>query len=475
MEEGLTFDDVLLKPKYSQILPKDVDVRSKLTNNLELNVPLLSSAMDTVTESKTAIAMAREGCIGIIHKNMPANRQAEEVIKVKRAESLIVIDPVTVSPNDNLEQVAALRQKFGVNSFPVIDNGKLIGLITKRDFIFEHDFTKKVKDIMVTDLITVNKMIGLAEAKEIMRMNKVEKLPVIDKHGALKGLITSADIRKSEVYNNALKDAKGHLMVGAAVGPKDLERTEKLVNAEVDVLVIDTAHGHSKNVIDAIKNFKKHFEVDIIAGNVATAKGAKALLDAGADAIKVGVGPGSICTTRVITGVGVPQLTAIMDCYKAVGNDIPIIADGGILYSGDITKALAAGASSIMIGSLFAGCEETPGKVIYMRNRKFKQYRGMGSVGAMLEGSKDRYMQDYVIDKEKLVPEGIEGVVPYKGKISEVVYQLMGGVKAGMGMIGAKNLAELRKNAEFLKITAASLKESHPHNVTILEESPNYP
>lgn len=466
---------MLLKPKYSQILPKDVEVRSKLTNNIELNIPLLSSAMDTVTESKTAIAMAKEGGIGIIHKNMPANRQAEEVVKVKRSESLIVIDPITVSPNDTLEYVASLKQKFGVSSFPVIDKGKLVGLITKRDVIFEHNLSKKVKEVMVTDLITVNKMLDLAEAKEIMRKNKVEKLPIIDKNRALKGLITSADIRKNEIYVNALKDGKGRLRVGAAVGPKDLERAEKLVNAEVDVLVVDTAHGHSKNVIDAVKNFKKQFEVDIIAGNVATAKGAKALLDAGADAIKVGVGPGSICTTRIITGVGVPQLTAIIDCHKTVGNEVPIIADGGILYSGDITKALAAGASSVMLGSLFAGCEETPGKVIYMKNRKFKQYRGMGSVGAMLEGSKDRYMQEYVIDKEKLVPEGIEGVVPYKGKISEVVYQMIGGLKSGMGMLGAKNLSELKKNAEFIKISAASLKESHPHNVTILEESPNYP
>lgn len=474
---GLTFDDVLILPKYSEVLPTEVSLTTKLTNNIELNIPVLSAAMDTVTESSMAIALAREGGIGIIHKNMPIDRQVMEVQRVKRSESLIVNNPITVSPIDTLQHILTLRETQGISSFPVVDNSKLVGIITNRDIAFETNLNKKVMDLMTPEkkLITVKREIGLAEAKKLMVQYKIEKIPIIDSKGRLTGLITNADIRKTEKYSNALKDSKGRLRVGAAVGPKDFARAEALINAEVDVLTIDTAHGHSRNVLGAVKNLKKKFEVEIIAGNVATAGGAKALLEAGADAVKAGVGPGSICTTRVISGVGVPQITAIMDCAKAVGKEIPIIADGGIKYSGDIVKALVAGASSVMLGSLLAGCEETPGKTIFLRNRKFKQFRGMGSVGAMLEGSKDRYGQESIIGKDKLVPEGIEGMTPYRGTLSEMIYQLMGGLRSGMGFTGSKTIAELQKNAEFVQITAAGLRESHPHDVIVTEEAPNYP
>ncbi|MDO8428542.1 MAG: IMP dehydrogenase [Candidatus Diapherotrites archaeon] len=474
MLRALTFDDVLLLPQKSDILPKDVSLRTKLTNNLELNIPLITAAMDTVTEAKTAIAIAKQGGIGIIHKNMSIEAQAEQVAKVKRSEALIVENPVTVAPNQTLADLWFIKKSQGISSFPVVQNGKLVGLVTNRDIRFESNGLKKVSEMMTKDLVTVNKKVGASEAIEILRKNKVEKLPIVDKQGKLQGLITSTDILKKQKYPNTLTDHQGKLRVGAAIGPKDFDRIEKLISAGVDVIVLDTAHGHSLNVINGIKKIKKEFQIELIAGNVGTAQGAKDLLNAGADAIKVGIGPGVICTTRIITGCGVPQLSAVQACVKAVGEDIPVISDGGIRYSGDIVKALAAGASSVMIGSLFAGCDETPGKLIYLNNRKFKQYRGMGSLGAMIEGSKDRYMQADVMDKDKLVPEGVEGIVPFKGTVAEVCFQLLGGLKAGMGMQGAKNIAVLQKNAEFIELTFAGLKESHPHDIKITEEAPNY-
>ncbi len=475
MKKGLTFDDILLLPAKSNVLPRDVSLHTKLTKRIELNIPLVSAAMDTVTEANTAIAIAREGGIGIIHKNMSPAKQAEEVAKVKRSESLIVRNPLTVNPKMTLSEIIQLKEKYGYSSFPVVEKGKLVGMLTKRDFRFESNPKKKVSELMTKNVISVEKGISLKEAKKILQRHKIEKLPIVSKDGKLKGLITSTDIEKREKYPNAVKDKKGRLLVGAAVGPKDDERVELLLERDCDIIVIDTAHGHSKNVIEAVKRFKKKFDVQIIAGNVATAQATKDLIEAGVDAVKVGVGPGAICTTRVISGVGVPQITAIMDCSKAAKGKVPIIADGGIRYSGDITKALAVGADSIMIGSLFAGCEETPGKIIYLNNRKYKQYRGMGSVGAMLQGSKDRYFQSHVSKKDKLVPEGIEGIVPFKGRIDEMVYQLIGGLKSGMGLIGARNIPELKRKAKILQITSASLEESHPHDIKITEEAPNYP
>jgi len=474
MEKGLTFDDVLLLPAKSSVLPRDVSLRTRLAKKLELNIPLLSAAMDTVTEAGTAIAIAREGGIGIIHKNMPAEQQAAEVGKVKRSESLVVRKPLTVSSKMTLAEIIELKNRHGYSSFPVVEKGKLVGILTKRDFRFEQNPRKKVRDLMTTDVITVQKEISTREAKKIMHEHRIEKLPIVTESGKLKGLITSTDIEKMEKFPQAVKDEKGRLLVGAAVGPKDDERVELLLGEDCDAIVIDTAHGHSKNVLDAVKRFKRKFDAQIIAGNVATAQGTKDLIEAGADAVKAGVGPGAICTTRVVSGVGVPQVTAIRACSRAAKGKVPIIADGGIRYSGDITKALAAGADTVMLGSLFAGCDETPGKVIYLNNRKYKQYRGMGSVGAMLQGSKDRYFQSHVSAKDKLVPEGIEGIVPYKGTVGEMVFQLIGGVRSGMGLVGAKNISELKK-AKMLGITEASLKESHPHDIKITEEAPNYP
>jgi len=475
MEKGLTFDDVLLLPAKSSVLPKDVSLRTRLTKRIELNIPLLSAAMDTVTEANTAIAIAREGGMGIIHKNMDVERQAAEVAKVKRSESLVVRDPLTVKPGMTLLEIMELKEQHGYSSFPVVEKGKLVGMLTKRDFRFESDFKKKVRELMTRDVITVHKEISTGEARKILHRHKIEKLPIVSKDGKLKGLITSTDIEKREKYPNAVKDKKGRLLVGAAVGPRDDARTELLLEEDCDAIVIDTAHGHSKNVIEAVKRFKKKFDTQIIAGNVATAQATKDLIAAGADAIKVGVGPGAICTTRIISGVGVPQVTAIRECSQATRGKVPIIADGGIRYSGDITKALASGADAVMLGSLFAGCDETPGKVIYLNNRKYKQYRGMGSVGAMQRGSKDRYFQSHVSRKDKLVPEGIEGIVPYKGLVSEMVYQLLGGLRSGMGLVGATDIPCLKRKAKMVEITAASLKESHPHDIKITEEAPNYP
>ncbi|MEM4261855.1 MAG: IMP dehydrogenase [Candidatus Diapherotrites archaeon] len=474
-EKALTFDDVLILPAKSEVLPKDVSLKTKITHKITLNIPLLSAAMDTVTEHATAIALAREGGIGIIHKNLSPEKQASEVEKVKRAEFFIINNPITVSSKDNLARIHALRKEFGINSFPVVENEKLVGLVTNRDIIFEENPFKPVSEIMtpLKDLITIDKPISDEEAKNILHKNRIEKLPIVDKEGKLKGLITIADIQNTKKHPNAIKDKRGRLLVGAAVGPKDDIRIKALIEKEVDVIVVDTSHGHSKNVLEAVKRYKKDFDIDLIAGNVATAEGTKDLIKAGADGIKVGIGPGSICTTRVVAGVGVPQITAILEASKAAG-EVPIISDGGIKYSGDITKAIAAGASAVMLGSLFAGCEETPGKNVYMGNRKYKQYRGMGSVGAMALGSKERYFQGHLEEEKKFVPEGIEGVVPYKGKISEVVYQLVGGLRSGMGLAGCATIEDLRKKARLVKITYAGLKESHPHDVMITEEAPNY-
>ncbi|MDO8648031.1 MAG: IMP dehydrogenase [Candidatus Diapherotrites archaeon] len=473
--EALTFDDVLIEPSISGILPSEASLKTKLTAKISLNVPLLSAAMDTVTEFQTAIAIAKEGGIGIIHKNLSISEQALQVERVKRFESGIITHPITVNPEMTLAEIKALRLVHGFSAFPVVEGQRLVGIITKRDIVFEDDESKKAKELMSKDLITVNRMVGLDEAREILRKNKVEKLPIVDSEGNLKGLITSTDVNNEKKFPNSNKDSKGRLLVGAAVGPKDDKRVEQLLEKGADVIVLDTAHGHSVSVIDAVKRFKKAFNCEIIAGNIATSKAAEDLISAGADAVKVGVGPGSICTTRIISGIGIPQVTAIMNVAKIAEKEkIPVIADGGVKYSGDITKSIAAGASSVMIGSLFAGCEETPGKIVFLNNRKFKQYRGMGSIGAMPSGSKDRYGQGDVKDTKKLVPEGIEGVVPFKGSISEMVFQLLGGLRSGMGYAGCKTIEELRKNAKFVRITGAGLKESHPHDVMITEEAPNY-
>ena len=473
--EALTFDDVLLAPSKSSILPSEAILKTSLTRKIPLSIPLLSAAMDTVTEYAAAIAMAREGGIGIIHKNLSIEEQALQVEKVKRSEAWIIANPVTITREMTVEQIQKLRQESGFSAFPVVEGKKLVGIVTKRDLTFEDDESKTAEQIMSKDLKVSEKMLSPQEAKEFMKKNRLEKIPIVDSQGNLKGMITSTDVMNEVKYPNANKDSKGRLIVGAAVGPKDDKRVESLLGKEVDVIVLDTAHGHSSAVVDAVKRFKKQFpEIQLVAGNIATAEAAADLISAGADAVKVGVGPGSICTTRIVAGVGVPQITAIFNVSKeAEKYGVPVIADGGIKYSGDITKAIAAGASSVMIGSLFAGCEETPGKIVYLGNRKFKQYRGMGSLGAMTHGSKDRYGQSGV-DNGKLVPEGVEAVVTFKGRISEVVYQLLGGLKSGMGYTGCKTIEELRHNAKIVRITGAGLIESHPHDVKITEEAPNY-
>lgn len=477
---GLTFDDVLLLPNASSILPKDADLKSKLTKKMPLNIPMVSAAMDTVTESKTAIAMAQQGGIGIIHKNMSIEHQAEEVKLVKNSEFWIITEPLTISPNATIGEILHIKKLKNISSFPVVENNKLVGMITNRDLFFEEKLGKKAKEVMTPrqKLVTTTKMVEVDEAKEILHKHRIEKLPIVDKNGNLKGLITVTDIEKRQQFPNTLRDKKGRLIVGAAIGPgeKDIARLNALIKSQVDVIIVDTSHGHSKMVVDAVKKISKEFDIELIAGNVGTAKATEDLISAGATGIKVGIGPGAICTTRVVTGVGVPQFTAILECAKAADKyNIPVIADGGIKYSGDIAKALAAGASSVMIGSLFAGCDETPGKIVYMYNRKFKQYRGMGSVSAMKEGSKDRYFQGDVSEQGKFVPEGVEGIVPFKGTISEVIYQLLGGVRSGMGLVGAKNIDELRKKTKWIQITKAGLKESHPHDIMITDEAPNYP
>ncbi len=474
-EIGLTFDDVLLEPAASSVLPKDADVRTRLTKRLGLNIPIVSAAMDTVTESKMAIAMARQGGIGIIHRNLSIERQVQEVDKVKRAEFYVITEPVTVGPKDVLQKIFALRVQHGINSFPVVLNGKLVGLVTSRDLMFEENPNTRVEEIMTKNLITTPKVLGMNEARDIMHKNRIEKLPIVDSHGRLEGLITVKDIYNRQIHPEANKDQKGRLVVGAAVGPGDDERVRKLLDVGADVIVIDTSHGHSKNVVEATRRFKKNYQCEIVAGNVATEKATHDLIAAGADCVKVGVGPGAICTTRVVTGVGVPQISAVLDCARAADKyDIPLISDGGAKYSGDVSKAIAAGASSVMLGSLLAGCDEAPGKTVYLNNRKYKQYRGMGSVSAMMEGGKERYFQGDIKEKNKLVPQGIEGVVPYKGVVEETLYQLVGGLRAGMGLCGAKTIEEMRRKSVLFRVTEASLRESHPHDVTITEEAPNY-
>jgi IMP dehydrogenase len=478
LEEGLTFDDVLLVPGESDVLPAETDVRTLFSRNITLNVPIISAAMDTVTESGMAIALAQQGGIGIVHKNMSITEQADEVDKVKRSESGMIVNPITMSPDQLISDALAVMQKYKISGVPITHNSKLVGILTNRDLRFETNFNQKISQVMTREnLITVPVGINLEEAKKILHKHKIEKLLVVDDDYRLKGLITVKDIKKTIEFPSACKDDMGRLRVGAAIGPaQDMEeRAQALVNAQVDVLVIDTAHGHSKKVLEAISIIKKKFpHVDLVAGNIATEQGAKALISQGVDGIKVGMGPGSICTTRVVSGAGVPQITAIDSCYRISREyNIPLIADGGIKYSGDVAKAIAAGASSVMIGSLFAGTDEAPGEQILYQGRSYKMYRGMGSIEAMKRGSKERYGQT-TDDAMKMVPEGIEGRVPYRGSISNIVYQLIGGLRAGMGYCGCKNLEEMRKKSKFLKISSAGLKESHVHDVIITKESPNY-
>ncbi|HDM75941.1 MAG TPA: IMP dehydrogenase [Deltaproteobacteria bacterium] len=476
---SLTFDDVLLLPGYSDVLPVETNIQTKVTRNINMNMPLLSAAMDTVTEADTAISMAREGGMGVIHRNMSIERQAQEVDKVKKSESGMIVDPVTVEPDQKISDVFEVMKRYKISGVPVVEGEQLVGIITNRDLRFETNLNLKVRDVMTREnLITAPEGITLEESKALLHKNRIEKLLVVDKEGRLKGLITIKDIMKLKKYPNACKDSLGRLRVGAAVGvgPEGIARAEALVNAGVDVIVVDSAHGHSRRVIETVAEIKKLFpDTELMAGNIATAEGAEALAKAGADAIKIGVGPGSICTTRVVAGVGVPQISAIFECAP-IGEKygIPVIADGGIKYSGDVVKALAAGAHAVMIGSLFAGTEESPGETILFQGRSYKTYRGMGSLGAMQEGSRDRYFQDVVDEATKLVPEGIEGRVPYKGPLSASVFQLLGGLKSGMGYVGCRTLKELREKARFVRITQAGLRESHVHDVIITKEAPNY-
>jgi IMP dehydrogenase len=477
--EALTFDDVLLAPRHSEVHPASTRIASRLTRGIELAIPFVSAAMDTVTESQMAIAMAREGGIGIIHKNMSIARQAEEVDRVKRSESGIIVAPVTVSPEMTLAEAVRQMDRFGINGAPVVGaDGVLVGILTSRDLRFETDRTIPVSRAMTREeLITAPEGTSLADAEQILHRNRIEKLPVVDAEGRLKGLITFKDINKRRQHPNSCKDAQGRLRVGAAIGAsdRDLDRAAALVEAGVDVLVVDTAHGHAEGVLRAVARVRERFpDVQLIAGNVATREGALALVERGVDAVKVGVGPGSICTTRVVTGVGVPQLTAVMEAVEAVEGRVPVIADGGIKYSGDVVKALAGGAHSVMMGSMLAGTEESPGESFLLEGRRFKTVRGMGSLGAMQEGSADRYFQDQAGDSRKFVPEGIEGRVPYKGPVADTLYQLVGGLRSGMGYLGCADIEALRTEPEFVRITGVALRESHPHTVTITREAPNY-
>jgi len=474
--EGITFDDVLLIPGESSVLPADVDLTTKLTRKIKLNIPIMSAAMDTVTESRMAIAIAREGGIGIIHKNMSIEAQAEQVDMVKRSENGVITNPFFLGPRNTLADADELMAKYKISGVPIVENGRLIGIITNRDMKFEDDMTKPIEEVMTKEnLITAREGITLEEAKEILRRHKIEKLPIVDENFALKGLITIKDIEKARAYPNSARDELGRLLVGAAIGATSdvLERAAALIEAGVDVLVLDSAHGHSKNVLSCIEKVKSKFpSVQLIAGNIATAEAAEALIGAGADAVKVGIGPGSICTTRVVAGIGVPQITAIMNAASVAQKyDVPVIADGGIKYSGDIVKAIAAGADVVMLGSVLAGCEESPGETEVYQGRQFKVYRGMGSLAAMAKGSRDRYFQE---DNKKLVPEGVEGRVPYRGPVSETIYQMTGGVRSGMGYCGTPTIADLKKNGRFVKITPAGLRESHPHDIYITKEAPNY-
>jgi IMP dehydrogenase len=477
--EALTFDDVLLLPGHSTVHPRETDIRTNLTGAIELSIPLLGAAMDTVTESRMAIALAREGGVGVIHKNMSPERQAEEVDRVKRSESGMILSPITLDPRASLRDAHGLMARFSISGVPIVDDaGVLMGIITNRDLQFEPDLDRSVRDVMTSQgLVTAPVGTSLEDAERILHEHRIEKLPVVGPDGRLAGLITVKDIVKRRKYPNACKDARGRLRVAAAVGasPRDLERARLLVDAGVDAVVIDTAHGHSEGVLQAVAKTREAFpDLQIIAGNVATGEGARALAERGANAVKVGVGPGSICTTRVVTGVGVPQLTAIMQAVDGVQGDVPIIADGGIRYSGDFVKALAAGASTVMMGSMFAGTDESPGDSFLLEGRRYKMVRGMGSLSAMEQGSADRYFQDGQTDAKKLVPEGIEGRVPYKGSVSDVIFQLIGGLQSGMGYVGARDLAELHGKSRFCRVTPGGLKESHPHDVTITREAPNY-
>ena len=474
--QGITFDDVLLEPGYSDLVPNEADVRSQLTRNIRLNIPILSSPMDTVTESDLAIALAQEGGLGIIHKNMSVALQTREVDKVKRSENGIITDPVTLPPTETVATARRLMEQQNISGVPITVDGYLKGILTRRDLRFLTDNNQCLSEVMTKDnLVKAPENTTLEAAARILTENKVEKLLLVDENNKLKGLITIKDIDKLANFPNACKDQRGRLRVGGAVGVFDYERAESLIKAGVDVLTVDSAHGHSNNVIETVREIKRRFGIDIIAGNVATAEGARALADAGADAIKVGIGPGSICTTRVISGVGVPQLSAIAHAAKGVADrGVPVIADGGIRYSGDITKALAAGAHSVMLGGLLAGLAESPGQMIIYQGRSFKVYRGMGSLGAMGQGSSDRYRQQNAVSSGKLVPEGVEGRVPYKGQLAPFVYQLVGGLRAGMGYCGTRNIEELRTRARFIKVSAASVQESHPHDIAITQEAPNY-
>lgn len=473
---ALTFEDVLLVPAYSEILPKEVSLQTKLSRNITLNAPLVSAAMDTVTEYSTAIAMARVGGIGIIHKNMDEKSQVAQIKKVKKSESGVIIDPIYIRPDSTLFQAKAITDNYKISGVPVVDDsGNLIGILTNRDMRFETDLNRRVQEVMTkAPLITAAVGTSLEEARNIMNKHKIEKLPLVNEKGILKGLITIKDIQKRIEYPNSNKDDFGRLRVGAAIGVFQYDRAKALVEAGVDVLVLDSAHGHSKGILETVKEIKKHLAVDIVAGNVATSEGAQALIDAGADGVKVGIGPGSICTTRIVAGVGVPQITAIDEVAKACQKaGIPVIADGGIKYSGDIAKALAAGASSVMIGSILAGTEESPGEMIIYQGRQYKTYRGMGSLGAMNKGSADRYFQEGTA-QEKLVPEGIEGRVPYRGKITDIIHQMLGGLRSSMGYLGSKDIPTLWEKAEFVEITQSGLRESHVHDVMITKEAPNY-
>jgi IMP dehydrogenase len=495
LTDGITFDDVLLIPARSDFVPADASTATRLTRNIELNIPLISAPMDTVTESALAIALAQEGGIGIIHKNLSVENQAREVEKVKRSENGVIVDPIVLPPSATIGAARQVMREYNVSGVPIVDGGdetgarlsaqsigksgrvpKLVGILTRRDLKFQEDDNRKIGEVMTKEnLVTAPEETSLEDAERMLYKAKVEKLLLVDKEHRLAGLVTMRDIDKLHQYPNACKDKRGRLRVGAATGVKDFRRVEALIRAEVDVVVVDTAHGHSKNVIDTVREIKKNWKIDVIAGNVATAEGARDLIEAGADAVKVGIGPGAICTTRIISGVGVPQISAIFAaCSVAETAGVPIIADGGIRHSGDITKAIAAGASTCMMGSLFAGLDESPGETIIHGGRRYKAYRGMGSMGAMIAGSSDRYGQAGVKDRGKLVPEGVEGRVPYRGTLGDFVYQLVGGLRAGMGYCGTKNVEELRKNAKFCRVSAASMAESHPHDIQITKESPNY-
>lgn len=478
--EGLTFDDVLLVPAYSEVLPREVSITTQLTKNLKINTPIVSAAMDTVTEATLAIAMARAGGIGILHKNMTIEQQADQVRKVKRSESGLILDPITLQPTHTIGDALKLMRENKIGGIPIVNEENiLVGMLTNRDLRFEKDRSKSVQAVMTAmPLVTAPKGTTMAQAEDILQENKIEKLPIVDEQNKLIGLITYRDLLQHKSYPNSVKDEFGRLVVGAAVGVTAdiLDRVQALVNAGVDVITLDSAHGHSKGIMDTLKKVKAAYpELQVIAGNVATAAGAKALVEAGADAVKVGIGPGSICTTRIVTGIGAPQLTAVMECAQALqGTGVPVIADGGIRYTGDLVKAIAAGASCIMAGSVLAGTEESPGDTIIYEGRKFKAYRGMGSIDAMQSGSKDRYFQDAEDDVKKLVPEGIVGRVPYKGTVAEIIYQFIGGLKAGMGYCGTPTIAAMQERAQFIRITSASMAESHPHGVVITKEAPNY-